>query len=121
MDKNTRIYKFVFCGLCLVFSNQVLAVDPGDVLGDVQYERAEDADENELGMFPPTIFPHWKHRIHYRCDACHDTLFEMKKGGTPVTMELMAEGKVCGACHNGTVAFDSGYTNCNKCHIAYTK
>jgi c(7)-type cytochrome triheme protein len=88
--------------------------------GDLQYERrANDSADAaaELQSFPPSIFPHWIHRINYRCDACHDSLFEMKRGGTEVTMELMSKGKVCGACHNGKLAFGSDFQSCNRCHV----
>jgi len=89
--------------------------------GDIQYERRsnDSADAtSELQSFPPSFFPHWIHRINYRCDACHDSLFEMKRGGTPVTMDLMSKGKVCGACHNGQLAFGSDFQSCNRCHVS---
>jgi len=88
--------------------------------GDVQYERetGESADSAaEAAAFPPALFPHWIHRINYRCDACHDDLFEMKRGGTTVTMDLMDDGEVCGACHNGQIAFASTFQTCHRCHI----
>ena len=102
--------------LLVVAINPVMSAAPGDI----QYERRvnESPDsEAELSSFPPSIFPHWIHRIHYRCDACHDSLFEMKLGGTPVTMDLMKEGKVCGTCHNGQLAFGSDLQTCNRCHV----
>jgi len=85
--------------------------------GDVQYERVGDVDPEKLKSFPPSIFPHWVHRIRYRCDACHDSLFEMKPGITPVTHEIMDKGEVCSACHDGKTAFDAGFKNCNRCHV----
>ena len=45
-----------------------------------------------------------------------DSLFEMRKGVTPVTMDMMAKGEVCGACHNGDQAFDDNFVNCGRCH-----
>lgn len=81
--------------------------------GDLVFER--DA-ETEISPFPPSIFQHWLHRVRYRCDSCHSDLFEMKQGATPVTMEIIKEGKACGACHDGNTAFDSGFENCNRCH-----
>ncbi len=82
--------------------------------GDIQFERQ--AGEGKEAAFPPAIFQHWLHRVRYRCDACHDSLFEMKRGATPVTMELIAEGEACGACHNGIRAFDDSFQNCSRCH-----
>ena len=84
--------------------------------GDLQYKR-ENADPEKLESFPPSIFQHWIHRIRYRCDACHDTLFKMQSGVTPVNHDLMDKGKLCSACHNGQIAFDAGFKNCNRCHV----
>jgi len=118
MTKTTRILYFMLkCLLVLaVGSASAMAEAPGDI----RYERRTgDAAEaaSELSSFPPAVFPHWIHRINYRCDACHDSLFEMKRGGTLVTMELISRGKVCGACHNGQTAFESEFQTCNKCHV----
>ena len=42
-----------------------------------------------------------------KCADCHQSgLFKMKKGGDVLTMNDMNAGKNCGACHNGTKAFD---------------
>lgn len=53
-----------------------------------------------------------------KCPDCHTNpkLFEMKKGQT-FTMAQMAEGKACGACHNGTKSFSvKTEADCVKCH-----
>jgi c(7)-type cytochrome triheme protein len=116
MTKKTHGLAFILGWLLLTASSPVTSAVPGDL----QYERrANDSADSEAEMmsFPPSIFPHWRHRIHYRCDACHDSLFEMKRGGTPVSMDLMKEGKVCGACHNGQLAFGSDFQSCNRCHV----
>lgn len=102
--------------LLFSFVTTAMAAAPGDI----QYERKanESADgAAESAAFPPSLFPHWIHRINYRCDACHDSLFEMKRGGTPVSMDLMDDGKVCGACHNGQIAFASNFQTCHRCHV----
>lgn len=99
--------------IILSLSTQVVAESaPGDIV----FKRAGN-DESEL-VFPPSIFPHWKHRINYRCDACHDSLFEMKSGSTTVTMDLMDQGKVCGTCHNGNQAFAVTLGSCSRCHLS---
>ena len=100
---------------CLLLMVMVMVPAIAAAPGDLLYERE---DQSEIAAFPPSIFPHWRHRVQYRCDACHDSLFEMKRGGTPVSMDLMKEGKVCGACHNGQVAFSDGFENCSRCHVA---
>ncbi len=69
-------------------------------------------------MTPPSIFPHWIHRINYRCDACHDRLFKMELGATDISMDLMKNGGSCGACHNGKTAFEVSFQSCNRCHVS---
>ncbi|MCI5211822.1 MAG: hypothetical protein D3910_24280, partial [Candidatus Electrothrix sp. ATG2] len=66
------------------------------------------------------------HALHNKelglaCNECHMGLFEMKLDSTAekqpdFTMEAMYNGKYCGACHNGSLAFDVK-TRCTKCHI----
>jgi c(7)-type cytochrome triheme protein len=53
-----------------------------------------------------------------KCADCHQpSLFKMKKGANTVTMKDINEGRFCGACHNGTKAFDAkDAANCEKCH-----
>lgn len=85
-----------------------------DSPGDVQFERQ--GDQSQIQTFPPAWFPHWVHRIRYRCDACHESLFRMQAGANNVTMAMFKEGKACGACHNGGPAFDDGFEHCSRCH-----
>lgn len=63
----------------------------------------------------PVIFPHWFHRIRFRCKVCHHELgFEMRAGGNDITMADIIDGKFCGMCHNGEVAWS--LENCDLCH-----
>ena len=63
----------------------------------------------------PVIFPHWFHRLRFRCKVCHHELgFVMRAGGNEVTMGSIIEGKFCGMCHNGQVAWSAD--NCDLCH-----
>ena len=82
--------------------------------GNLVFER--EGDQEATGAFPPSIFPHWVHRVRYRCDACHNSLFEMKAGATVVSMATIKSGQHCGACHNGSLAFDDSFENCARCH-----
>jgi c(7)-type cytochrome triheme protein len=84
----------------------------GETLGDVLYSRA--GTDAGIEQYPPAYFPHWVHRIRYKCYACHDGLFPMRRGPNP-TMAAMANGESCGACHNGKVAFDAD--TCQRCHV----
>jgi c(7)-type cytochrome triheme protein len=82
--------------------------------GDLVFERKGDASTAQA--FPPSVFPHWVHRVRYRCDACHDRLFPMQAGASEVTMEQIRKEESCGACHNGKQAFDDSFENCSRCH-----
>ena len=63
----------------------------------------------------PVIFPHWFHRIRFRCKVCHNELgFEMRAGANEITMGKIIDGQYCGLCHNDEVAW--GVDNCNLCH-----
>ena len=51
-----------------------------------------------------------------KCNDCHPTIFQMKKGTVKTTVPMHNEGKQsCFACHNGTGAFKPE-GNCQKCH-----
>ncbi len=70
-----------------------------------------------IGGIPPAMFPHLPHRVLYRCYACHDQIFKMQRGTNAVTMDLIDDGKYCGACHNGKIAFASdNLSSCSQCH-----
>jgi c(7)-type cytochrome triheme protein len=63
----------------------------------------------------PAIFPHWFHRIRFRCKVCHADLgFQFKAGGNDITMLKIIDGEFCGACHNGDIAWS--VENCDLCH-----
>ena len=61
------------------------------------------------------VFPHWIHRILFKCKVCHERLFVMKNGSNDITMNKIDNGNMCGACHNGKLAF-SPKDNCERCH-----
>jgi c(7)-type cytochrome triheme protein len=94
----------VFASLLVTSS---LAVD-----GDVVLKRQEPGASP-----PPAVFPHWFHRIRFKCYACHPAIFEMKAGATAMTMDEIREGKFCGACHNGKIAWEMSFDTCNRCHV----
>ena len=78
--------------------------------GDVVINEFSD----EAGM-RPVIFPHWFHRIRFRCKVCHADLgFEFKAGGNKIDMLKIIDGEYCGACHNGDIAWS--VENCDLCH-----
>jgi len=71
---------------------------------------------SEAGM-RPAIFPHWFHRIRFRCKVCHADLgFKFQAGGNDITMLKIIDGEYCGACHNGEIAWS--VESCGLCHSA---
>ena len=78
--------------------------------GDVVLNRYSD----QAGV-RPVIYPHWFHRIRFRCKVCHHELgFEMRAGANDVKMTDLSEGRFCGMCHNHEIAW--GLENCDLCH-----
>ena len=87
-------------------------VDSRAEYGDVVINNYSDA----AGM-RPVVFPHWFHRVRYRCKVCHGDLgFKFKAGGNEINMVKIIDGQFCGACHNGDIAWS--VENCNMCHSA---
>ncbi|NJD25984.1 MAG: hypothetical protein FIB06_11330 [Betaproteobacteria bacterium] len=90
------------------------------LFADVQDAQAEYGDvvinnySDKAGM-RPVVFPHWFHRIRFRCKVCHADLgFKFKAGGNEINMVKIIDGQFCGACHNGDIAWS--VENCNLCH-----
>ena len=80
--------------------------------GDVVINNYSDA----AGM-RPVVFPHWFHRVRFRCKVCHADLgFQFKAGGNEINMLKIIDGQFCGSCHNGELAWSA--ENCNLCHSA---
>jgi len=65
----------------------------------------------------PVVFSHWLHRMKYTCRVCHLELgFNFQASTTLITEKANREGKYCGACHNGKIAFGITKDNCKLCH-----
>jgi len=70
------------------------------------------SDKNDVR---PVIFPHWFHRIRFRCKVCHSELgFEMRVGSNNISMGGIIDGQYCGMCHNDEVAWS--VDKCDLCH-----
>lgn len=82
--------------------------------GDLVFEREGEVEGSDA--FPPSVFPHWVHRVRYRCYVCHPAPFAMQQGANAITMESIKQGQYCGACHNGQTAFSVEFKNCARCH-----
>ncbi|HUJ73774.1 MAG TPA: cytochrome c3 family protein, partial [bacterium] len=66
----------------------------------------------------PVTFAHQIHLARgLTCSNCHPALFKMQEGGLALTMDKMAAGQFCGACHNGKRAFSvMDGDKCFTCH-----
>jgi c(7)-type cytochrome triheme protein len=83
----------------------------GEVLGDIVIDRHSSANYQ-----PAVVFRHWKHRMHFRCSACHPGIFEMRAGANEITMDALLAGESCGRCHDGLRAFGVAFETCSDCH-----
>jgi len=78
--------------------------------GDVVINKRSDGEQVR-----PVIFPHWFHRIRFRCDVCHrDGGFIMRAGANDITMQAIVAGRYCGMCHDGRTAWS--VDRCDLCH-----
>jgi c(7)-type cytochrome triheme protein len=103
--------KFLPCALVLALG-LLVALPAAAEYGDVVLDR----NSTKEGM-RAVVFPHWFHRIRYRCKVCHSELgFKMRAGANLVQMNDIINGKFCGMCHNGQVAWSPD--RCDLCHSA---
>lgn len=80
----------------------------GDLVLEKQYQSMKKAGVNKV------VFPHWFHRIRFKCKTCHEAIFEMEKGKNGIQMSEIIRGNFCGKCHNGKIAFAP--VQCPRCH-----
>lgn len=91
---------------------------------EIQPARAEYGDvvinnHSDAAGVRPVVFPHWFHRVRFRCKVCHTDLgFKFQAGGNDINMVKIIDGQYCGACHNGSVAWS--VENCDLCHSGKT-
>ncbi|GBE07317.1 hypothetical protein BMS3Bbin11_00046 [bacterium BMS3Bbin11] len=108
LTKSIWLLSIVLFLLMFLISPQKASAEYGDVVINNYSDSA--------GM-RPVIFPHWFHRIRFRCKVCHADLgFKFKAGGNKINMLKIIDGEYCGACHNGEIAW--GVENCDICHSA---
>ena len=109
---SSRRLRLTFMALAFGALLGVNALEARAEYGDIVINNYSDAS----GM-RPVVFPHWFHRIRYRCKVCHADLgFKFKARGNEINMVKVIDGQFCGACHNGDVAWN--VENCNLCHSA---
>lgn len=100
--------------LVLLAALVLVTPEAGSEYGDVVLNR-----RSEASGVRPVVFPHWFHRIRFRCKVCHHELgFEMRAGANDVRMSDIIDGKFCGMCHNNNIAW--GAERCDLCHSGQT-
>ena len=103
--------KRVPCALVLALGLAVVG-PAGAEYGDVVLDR----NSTREGM-RAVVFPHWFHRIRFRCKVCHSELgFKMRAGANSIQMNDIINGRFCGMCHNGQIAWTPD--RCDLCHTA---
>jgi c(7)-type cytochrome triheme protein len=116
------LYILTLSGL-LIAANQAFGTDQGS---DEEYDEETYGPAERIEFHHPANQTFFDHPVHtlgmgLECDSCHDDLFEMETGAAlakgDFTMKSLAEGKYCGACHDGDTAFDVN-SNCSSCHTA---
>ena len=103
-----RLLLTIMCLLGLLDAPGVLA-EYGDIILNSKAEAMRKAEVGDV------VFPHWFHRIRYRCNVCHEDIFVLRAGGNDINMARISEGgKQCGVCHNGLIAWEP--LECDRCH-----
>lgn len=82
--------------------------------GDIVFEKQETQQAEGI---PSAVFPHWFHRIRYRCFVCHPDIFPMEQTNEGQNMQEINAGKSCGTCHNGEIAWAPSFETCARCHV----
>lgn len=109
-DKSKTAGRLLKLLLLAVLGGMLLYRVAGAEYADVVFNK-----RSEKEGVRPVVFPHWFHRIRFQCRVCHGELkFEMRAGANDVTMDEITQGKFCGACHNGQIAWS--VENCDLCH-----
>ena len=93
-------------------------------LGTAWQAGAQEYGGGPIVFIKPVRAVIFEHRFHlgkkFDCQSCHPDLFAQKAGEVEekddFTMESFNQGRYCGKCHDGSIAF-SVNTKCNWCHI----
>ena len=93
-------FSYVFI-LIFILISFVDVAQAQEVMGDITFQRQ---GEKVTEGTPAAVFPHWLHRVRYKCYVCHFEIYEMKAGTDQTPMEDIIAGKSCGVCHNGKIA-----------------
>lgn len=105
---------FLFLLIITVFFINMKSTSAAEVgkYGDVILNKNATA-MREIGV-KDVLFPHTFHRIRFKCKVCHNDIFVMKAGANEINMNVIMEGRMCGTCHNGIIAWEP--IECDRCH-----
>lgn len=92
----------------LIVSLKLSTAEYGDIILNSKHESMRKAGVKDV------MFPHWFHRIRFKCKVCHEDIFIIKAGANDINMNKIIQGEKCGKCHNGIVAWEPLY--CDRCH-----
>ena len=94
----------------------MLLVTTGPSFFSARYPGPQEHRPRRATEILPAKFPHWIHRMNFKCYVCHNAIFQMKAGADDITMDKIQAGKFCGVCHNGKTAFQVKFETCPRCH-----
>lgn len=109
--KQFRFFLISFIVLLAVTGTVLVVYAPK---ADAEYADFVINKQAEKQGMQPVMFPHWFHRIRFKCKVCHEDIFLMKRGANDINMSSITKGNHCGKCHNGRIAWAPIY--CGRCH-----
>ncbi|MGQ0524685.1 MAG: c(7)-type cytochrome triheme domain-containing protein [Betaproteobacteria bacterium] len=110
-------WKRIAALVTLVVAVVVVALSAGTNEARAEYGDVVMNNYSDSAGMRPVVFPHWFHRVRFRCKVCHSDLgFKFRAGGNDINMLKIIDGQFCGACHNGSVAWST--ETCDLCHSA---
>jgi c(7)-type cytochrome triheme protein len=136
MKLDKKIFFVAGLAACAALLYSVAGAVKGAPVTDEEYDEDLYGPAEMVVWNKPVPRVTFSHKVHtmdlgFECDSCHDDLFEMEAGAAQenedFTMAGFADGKYCGACHDGSTAFHTSDPDmCAACHtppgtIVFTK
>ncbi|MBI5233930.1 MAG: hypothetical protein HY880_06215 [Deltaproteobacteria bacterium] len=109
MERLTRL--FILLAVVIAASLIFSSTSKSEYSYMVLYSKRESMEKASV---KPVLFPHWFHRIRFKCKVCHEDIFILKRGANDINMKAIMSGEFCGRCHNGLTAWEPLY--CDRCH-----
>ncbi len=103
-----RILFFLILGISIFLAPPLASAEYGDIILNRKATSMRKAGVKDV------MFPHWFHRIRFKCKVCHEDIFILRAGANDIDMRQIMNGEKCGKCHNGIIAWEPLY--CDRCH-----